>query len=83
MESFFRWDQQDLLLRVSIQANARQDKVGDLLDGRLKLYIQAPAIDGKANERIVKFLAKLFKTTKSSIDIEENCAVRHKNAVQP
>jgi len=40
-----------------------------LHDGRLKIKIAAPPVDGKANESLIEFLAKTFKISKSNIEI--------------
>ena len=43
--------------------------VAELLEDRIKLRIKAPAVDGKANEAIIKVLSREFRTPKSHIQI--------------
>ena len=43
--------------------------VAEILDDRIKLRIKAAAVDGKANEAIIKVLSKEFRTPKSHIRI--------------
>ncbi len=38
-------------------------------DGSIKVYLNAPAVDGKANKALIEFLAKHFKVRKSVIEI--------------
>lgn len=38
-------------------------------DGTLKIKLTTPPVDGKANEEMIKLLAKHFKVSKSSIEI--------------
>jgi uncharacterized protein len=42
---------------------------GEGAEAQLKIAVQAPPIEGRANEAIVAFLAKLFGRPKSSIEI--------------
>jgi len=37
--------------------------------GVTKVYLTAPPIDGKANQALIKFLAKYYDVSKSSIEI--------------
>jgi len=56
-------------IQVQIQPRFSKDQILGLHDGRLKMTISAPPIDGKANESLIEFLAKTFKVSKSNIDI--------------
>ncbi len=47
-------------------------------DGMIKVYLTAPPIDGKANEALIKFLAKHYDVTKSRIEIIKGITSRHK-----
>jgi len=47
-------------LRVHVQPNARRTEIAGLHGDRLKLRLAAPACEGKANELLVGFLARLF-----------------------
>jgi len=38
-------------------------------DGRMKVYLTAPAVDGKANEALIELLAEYFRVRKSRIEI--------------
>lgn len=39
------------------------------MDGALKVRLQAPALEDRANESLVEFLAQLLKTSKSAVRI--------------
>lgn len=43
-----------------------------------KVYLTAPAVDGKANTALIKFLAVYFKVRPSSIEILKGLKTRHK-----
>ena len=66
---WYNWKSGDLLLRLQVQTRASADKFAEILENRIKLRIKAPAVDGKANEAIIKVLAKEFRTAKSTIQI--------------
>ncbi|MCK5580962.1 MAG: YggU family protein [Candidatus Omnitrophica bacterium] len=44
----------------------------------VKVYLTAPAVDGKANKALVDFLAKHFKARKSHVEIIKGLKSRHK-----
>lgn len=47
-------------------------------DGSLTVYIRERAVDGKANEALVKLLAEHFNVSKSQVDIIRGHASRYK-----
>jgi uncharacterized protein len=55
-------------INVRIIPNARKTLVIEE-DGRLKIYIMAPAVDGKANVALIKLLSDHFKIKKSNFKI--------------
>ncbi len=76
-----RWDGDDLLLRVKVQPKASRNALGELLGDRLKVYLTAPPVDGKANASLVKQLAKEFKVAKGQITIQRGELGREKDLV--
>lgn len=40
-------------------------------EGALKIRLAAPPVDGKANEELVRFLAKIFELSPSEISIDK------------
>jgi len=54
---------------VNVKAGSKVEKV-EKIDGRnYKLWVKAPAKEGKANQAVVKALAKYFGVAKSNIEI--------------
>ena len=47
-------------------------------DGVFKVYLTAPAIEGRANEALVDFLADHFGVKRSGIEIVKGLKSRHK-----
>ena len=58
-----------MLIEIRVRANAKQNKVGGEIAGRLIVFVQAPAIDGKANEAVSKVLAEYFGVRAREIKI--------------
>ena len=53
---------EQLLIEIRVRPNSSRNKVGGIAGDppRLIVAVQAPAIDGKANEAVLKELAKAF-----------------------
>lgn len=74
---------QGIRLRIFLQPKASRDQVVGLHDNELKIAITAPPVDGQANAHLLKFLSKLFKVPKSSIQLEKGELQRHKQIFVP
>ena len=58
-----------LTLSVRIQPRASKNEVIHQTDGKLKIRLTAPPVDGAANEALIRFLSDLFSAPKSQIEI--------------
>jgi uncharacterized protein (TIGR00251 family) len=54
---------------VRVQPRASKDEIAGVIEGALKIRLQAPAVENRANEALVEFLAHLLKTPKSAVRI--------------
>lgn len=54
---------------VRLQPRASKDEIVGVMDGALKIRLQAPAVENRANEALVEFLSHLLKTSKSAVRI--------------
>ena len=54
---------------VRVQPRASKDEVAGRDGGALKIRLQAPAVENRANEALVEFLAQLLKRPKSAVRI--------------
>ncbi|HEX8880696.1 MAG TPA: DUF167 domain-containing protein [Candidatus Acidoferrum sp.] len=54
---------------VRVQPRASKDEIAGEIGGALKVRLQAPAVEGRANEALIEFLARLLKTPKSAVRI--------------
>jgi uncharacterized protein (TIGR00251 family) len=55
--------------QVRVQPRASKDEIAGVINGALKIRLQAPAVENRANEALVEFLAHLLKTPKSAVRI--------------
>ncbi len=55
-------------LAIRVIPNTKQNKIVDEGE-RLKVYLTAPAVDGRANKALIALLAEHFGVRKSSISI--------------
>ncbi len=78
MDDFYAWHGDDLLLDVRVQPKASREKLGDVAGGRIKVYLTAPPVDGKANKALLKFIGRLFRTPPSAIEIVSGQSDRNK-----
>jgi uncharacterized protein len=54
---------------VRVQPRASKDEVAGEMGGALKVRLRAPAMEDRANEALVEFLAELLKTSRSAVSI--------------
>jgi uncharacterized protein (TIGR00251 family) len=54
---------------VRVQPRASKDEITGVINGALKIRLQAPAVENRANEALVELLAHLLKTPKSAVRI--------------
>jgi uncharacterized protein (TIGR00251 family) len=66
-----------LALRVMPRA-PKNEIVGVLSDGTVKVHLTAPPLEGKANEALLKFLSRILNVPISSITIVAGASRRDK-----
>ncbi len=54
---------------VRVQPRASRDEIAGIIDGAMKIRLCAPAVENRANEALVEFLASVLKTSKSAVRI--------------
>ena len=60
------------------QPGARQTQLAGTHDGKPKIQLKAPPVDGEANKALIAFLSKLCGVPKSAISIEMGASGRTK-----
>lgn len=74
----YQWQAEALLLHCHIQPGAKVTEVSGLHGDRLKIRLQAPPVDGKANDALLAFLADAFKVPKSATSLIRGHSSRQK-----
>jgi hypothetical protein len=64
-----RSDEHGVILDVLVVPRASKCAVAGVHDGRLKVMLDAPPVDGKANDALVAFLAKALGLAKRDVVI--------------
>ena len=73
-----RRDGADLVLEVRVQPRASRSEIAGRYGERLRIRLQAPPVDGKANAALVAFVAEAFGVPRAQVSIEHGLAGRDK-----
>jgi len=65
-------------LALQISPNAKQSGPIGILDDVLKLRMQAPALEGRANEALIRYLAERLAVPRSAIRITRGLSSKRK-----
>ncbi len=76
--SWFRWEGEDLLLELQVQPRASRDELAGVHGERMRVRVTAPPTEGKANERLLGFLADLCAVARRDVILERGAASRTK-----
>jgi uncharacterized protein (TIGR00251 family) len=58
-----------LALDVLVQPRASRVKLGPIHDGRLKIAVTAPPVDGEANAAVIDVLARALGIARGSVEV--------------
>ena len=67
-----------VLLKLRIHPGAKRSKVNGIFNDALKIDLQAPPVDGKANAALLKFLADLLGISRAAIELKSGECSRDK-----
>ncbi|MCL5011125.1 MAG: DUF167 domain-containing protein [Patescibacteria group bacterium] len=56
-------------IKVQVKAKSKQEKVAGAGDSRFDVWVKEPAIDGKANQAVIKALASHFAVSRLNVKI--------------
>ena len=63
---------------IKVQPRARKNAITGVVGDMLKLALTAPPVDGRANQAVIEFLAKLFEIPRASVTIASGETSRKK-----
>ena len=72
-----------MIVEIRVRPNAKNNRVGGVVGDppRLVVAVQAPAVDGKANEAVAKVVAKAFDLRARDVSIVHGELSRDKRLV--
>lgn len=65
-------------LRLHVVPRASRTCLAGIHDGRLKLQVAAPPVDGEANQAIVRWLAKALAVRREAVTLTSGASGRRK-----
>lgn len=77
-DDFLRADGPRLLLEVYAAPRASRSLLAGVHDGRLKVRLAAPPVDGAANRELVRFLARVLGLPRSAVTLAKGASSRRK-----
>lgn len=63
---------------VLVQPRASRAKLGPVHDGRLKVAVTAPPVDGEANAAVIELIAKTLGVAKGAVEVIAGASSRRK-----
>ena len=66
------------LLSVRVHAGTKRDAVTGVHDGAVKIALQAPPVDGRANEALIAFLAEKLGLPRARLSLIAGAGSRSK-----
>lgn len=67
--SYFFWKNQQLYIDLLVQAYASHDEIVGVQGNRLKVRIASSPVSGKANEHLLKLMAKHFGVPQNRVHL--------------
>jgi uncharacterized protein (TIGR00251 family) len=58
-----------VIFSARVQPRASKDEIAGEMEGALKIRLRAPAVEDRANEALVGFLAEVLNTSKAAVRI--------------
>lgn len=65
-------------IQIRVKPNSKEQKILDLEDGSLLVQLKSSPVKGKANQELIKLLAKKYQITQSQIKIKHGLASKKK-----
>jgi uncharacterized protein (TIGR00251 family) len=67
-----------ITIDVLVQPRASRAKIGPRHDGRIKIAVTAPPVDGEANAAVIELLAKSLGIARSAVEVVAGASSRRK-----
>ena len=74
----YRWSDDDLILSIAVQPRASGNALVGIHGAFIKVRLTAPPVEGKANQLLIKQLAKWFGVPAARIEIVQGETAKRK-----
>lgn len=78
MNMWYRRQGEVLTLTLHVQPGAKRSELAGLHGEALKIRLAAPPVEGRANEALLKFIARLFDVPLRQVELRQGGQSRHK-----
>ena len=65
-------------IEILVQPRASREKIGPMHDGRIKIAVTAPPVDGEANAAVIALLAKRLGIARGQVEVIAGASSRRK-----
>jgi len=80
---WFKIEDQHIKLNIFAKPNAKKTAFLKIMDNKMYISLHASPSDGKANDELIAYLAKLFGLPKSLIVLHRGKTSRNKQIILP
>jgi uncharacterized protein len=67
-----------ITIDILVQPRASRAKIGPMHDGRIKIAVTAPPVDGEANAAVIELVAKQLGIARGSVEVIAGASSRRK-----
>ena len=78
MSSWYSREGETIILVLHVQPGAKRSEIAGLHGDALKIRLAAPAIEGRANEALLRFIAECFQVPQRNVELRQGAQSRHK-----
>lgn len=75
---WYKREAEHLILYLYVQPGAKKTEIVGIHEGELKIRLNTPPIEGRANKELLKYVAQLFKVPPSQVVLKRGDKSRHK-----
>ena len=83
LEKAVQEDSRSTTIRLIVKPGSKVDAILDVKEDRLRISLKERALEGKANNALINFLARVLSTTKSSVTLVKGERSRQKTVRLP
>jgi len=67
-----------ITIDILVQPRASRAKIGPMHDGRIKIAVTAPPVDGEANAAVIELVAKQLGIARGNVEVIAGASSRRK-----